>query len=84
MLRRWNFASGIIVVEAEYDRTLKMFEVFYHDRYLGPIYPSCNEDYIGEYEGRVELLNQGIDPVTDMWSDGRGHTCTRKGWIHEE
>lgn len=75
-MRNWIFDNGIEVLESEFDYSLHCFKVYNRDDYLGTIYPDTIEDM----ENCIKDLDDGSDPITDMWEDGMGNFCTLDGW----
>ena len=75
-MRDWKFENGIEVYESEFDYDLHCFKVYNGDEFLGIVYPDCIEDM----EGCIEDFDAGIDPISGMWEDGRGNSCTLQGW----
>lgn len=76
--RTWEFENGVIVDEANFCG----FEVYTDDRekYLGSVVCADSNDF----EACVADLNNGIDPITGLWEDGNGKTCTLDGWDNQE
>lgn len=76
MKQEWIFENGIKVQEMAFDADLSCLKVFRGDNYLGTIYPQNKDDM----EHCMNDLDNGSNPVTDKWEDGRGNTCSLFGW----
>lgn len=79
-MKNWRFENvegkTVEVNEVEYDGALHKFEVFANDEYLGSVIP----DSLQDMQDCIGDLNDGYDPITVGWEDGRGNLCTINGW----
>ena len=67
----WIFENGIEVYESYGN-----FKVYNGNKYLGTVVPDSEESF----KECVKELNNGIDPISGMWEDGAGNSCTLDGW----
>lgn len=75
-MKNWKFENGIEVYESELDYDLHCLKVYNGEDYLGAIYPATPEDM----DNCKAVLDGGEDPISGMWEDGLGNTCTLDGW----
>lgn len=75
-MRTWSFENGIGVVEEGFDYDLHCFKVYSDETLLGTVYP----DSVESMNSMVNELDNGTDPISGMWEDGNGNTCTLDGW----
>lgn len=78
-MEQWKFKNGITVYQGYNDRTY-YFDVYNNNEYLGRIYTSTRQERM-EY---IQRLDEGFDPITDEWEDGRGNICNLSGWGKDE
>ena len=75
-MNEWLFENGTRVTEENFDYDLHCFNVYSDNRLLGTIYP----DSLDNMKSCIEQLNAGEDPISGMWEDGNGNSCTLNGW----
>lgn len=78
-ITNWKFTDGIEVYQEEVN-FLPSFKVYDGEKFLGTVYPACQEDA----EDCIQALDAGSNPVADSWEDGCGNTCSCDGWGEEE
>lgn len=77
----WTFKNGVAVNAIAVDSFPDgsdwcRFDVLYNGNKIGAIYPP-NADW---HLDVVMSLNNGYEPITGGWEDGRGNICTINGW----
>ncbi len=75
-MREWTFENGIIVQEEKFEHALHCFKVYNGNNYLGTVYPATIENM----ESCIASLDSGEDPISGMWEDGNGNSCSLNGW----
>lgn len=69
----FEFEDGVEVYPQTNDCTMS---VYLKDKYLGSIIAADRDDF----DGLLDDLENGSNPVVDGWEDGIGNSCSYDGW----